>query len=130
MPILDLNRAGLAGLRCPETEIASDVPLADLAVLVPAGTSAVAIRFARFSDGRGFTMARHLREAMGHSGAILKCGHLIPDQAGYLRRCGFSHVEIGPGALAQWQRSLSLSPPQMQQILSGRRARNQDMATS
>ena len=75
-------------------------------------------------------MARHLREAMGHSGAILGCGHLIPDQAGYLRRCGFSHVEIGPGALAQWQRSLSLSPPKIQQVLSGRRARNQDMATS
>lgn len=67
---------------------------------------------------------------MGHSGAILGCGHLIPDQADYLRRCGFSHVEIAPGALAQWQRSLSLSPPPMQQMLSGRRSRNGDMATS
>jgi uncharacterized protein (DUF934 family) len=128
--ILDLNSAGLAGLCRAETEIASDVPLADLAGLVPAGSSAVAIRFARFSDGRGFTLARHLREAMGHGGAILGFGHLIPDQADYLRRCGFSHVEIAPGALAQWQRSLSLSPPSMQQILSGRRARNRDMATS
>jgi len=127
---LDLNRAGLAALRHPETEIASDVPLAGLAKLVPAGTSAVAIRFARFSDGRGFTLARHLREAMGHGGTILGCGHLLPDQAGYLRRCGFSHVEIAPGALAQWQGSLSLSPPPMQQILSDGRARDRDMATS
>ena len=130
MSILDLNSAGLAGLPRPETEIAADVPPAGLAGLVPAGISAVAIRFARFSDGRGFTLARHLREAMGHSGVVLGCGHLIPDQADYLRRCGFSHVEIAPGALAQWQRSLSLSPPPMQQILSGRRARDCDMATS
>ena len=78
----------------------------------------------------GFTLARHLREAMGHSGVVLGCGHLIPDQADYLRRCGFSHVEIAPGALAPWQRSLSLSPPPMQQILSGGRARDRNMATS
>ena len=71
----------------------------------------------------GFTLARHLREAMGHSGVVLGCGHLIPDQADYLRRCGFSHVEIAPGALA-------LSPPPMQQILSGGRARDRNMATS
>ena len=130
MAFLDLNSGGLAGSRRPETEIAADVPPAGLAGLVPAGTSAVAIRFARFSDGRGFTLARHLREAMGHSGVVLGCGHLIPDQADYLRRCGFSHVEIAPGALAQWQRSLSLSPPPMQQILSGGRARDRNMATS
>ena len=130
MSILDLNSAGLAGLPGPETEIAADVPPAGLAGLVPAGISAVAIRFARFSDGRGFTLARHLREAMGHSGVVLGCGHLIPDQADYLRRCGFSHVEIAPGALAQWQRSLSLSPPPMQQILSGGLAQDWNMATS
>ena len=52
------------------------------------------------------------------------------DQADYLRRCSFSHLEIAPGALAQCQRSLSLSPPPMQQMLSGRRSRNRDMATS
>ena len=130
MSVLDLNSAGLAGLPRPETEIAADVPPAGLAGLVPAGISAVAIRFARFSDGRGFTLARHLRGAMGHSGGVLGCGHLIPDQADYLRRCVFSHVEIAPGALAQWQRSLSLSPPPMQQILSGGRARDRNMATS
>ena len=45
------------------------------------------------------------------------------------RFCG-RHVEIAPGALAQWQRSLSLSPPPMQQILSGGRARDRNMATS
>ena len=99
-----------------------------LAGLVPSKSSVVAIRFDRFSDGRGFTIARRLREALGHSGAILASGHLIPDQAGYLRRCGFSHAEIAPGSLRQWR--LSLSPPPMQQLLSGRRARDQDAATS
>ncbi|MEC8261954.1 MAG: DUF934 domain-containing protein [Pseudomonadota bacterium] len=101
-----------------------------LAGLVPSKSSVVAIRFYRFSDGRGFTIARRLREALGHSGAILASGHLIPDQAGYLRRCGFSHAEIAPGSLRQWRLSLSLSPPPMQQLLSGRRARDQDAASS
>ena len=112
------------------SEMRSKAKLQLLAGLVPSKSSVVAIRFDRFSDGRGFTIARRLREALGHSGAILASGHLIPDQADYLRRCGFSHVEIAQGTLARWQRSLSLFPPPMQQILSGGRARDRNMATS
>ena len=67
---------------------------------------------------------------MGHSGIVLRCGHLIPDQANYLCHGVCSHVEIAPRALAKWQRSRSLSPPPMQQILSGGRARDRNMATS
>ena len=71
---------------------------------------------------------RNLLEAMGHSGIVLRCGHLIPDQANYLCHGVCSHVESAPRALAQWQRSLSLSPLPMQQILSGGRARDRNMA--
>ena len=75
-------------------------------------------------------MARNLLEAMGHCGTVLRCGHLIPDQANYLCYGVCSDVEIAPRALAQWQRSLSLSSPPMQQILSGERGRDHNMATS
>jgi len=134
MDIFDLHSAGLAALpdagRAAVIDIATDVAPADLASLVPAGTGCVAIRFPRFSDGRGFTLARHLREALGHEGAIVARGHLIPDQAVYLLRCGFSHVEIERGALAQWRHTLALSPPSMQQVLASRRARASRAATS
>ena len=130
MGICDLNSAGLVTRPHIGVELAADIPPADLGGLVPAGTDCVAIRFARFSDGRGFTLARHLREVRGHGGAILACGHLIPDQAVYLARCGFSHVEIAPGSLPHWQRALSFSPPVMQQVLSSRRARDHRAATS
>jgi len=130
MEILDLRSAGLTTLPTHGEAVATDVPPAGLSALVPAGTEIVAIRFPRFTDGRGFTLARHLREALGYKGAILACGHLIPDQAGYLHRCGFTHVEIAARSLGQWQRALSFSPPSMQQMLSSRRARDRQAATS
>jgi uncharacterized protein (DUF934 family) len=80
--------------------------------------SPVIIHFASFSDGRGFTMARHLREIVGYCHRLLASGHLIPDQADYLRRCGFTHVEIDMRNEKQWRRSLALSPPPMQRVLA------------
>lgn len=130
MEILDLSSSGLVALSCNGEDITTDVPPADLGGLVPPGTGCVAIRFPRFSDGRGFTLARHLREAFGHKAPILARGHLIPDQAVYLLRCGFSHVEIERGSLAQWRHALALSPPSMQQVLASRRARDPEAATS
>jgi uncharacterized protein (DUF934 family) len=130
MAVFDLNSAELVALPCQGEAVETDVSPHDLAKLGSAGTAVIAIRFERFSDGRGFTVARHLREAHRYEGAILAVGHLIPDQATYLRRCGVSHVEIEPGALAQWQRSLSLSAPPMQRLLSSQRARYPGAATS
>jgi len=130
MDILYLASAEPVELEYEGEGVATDTVTGDLAALVPADAACVAIRFARFSDGRGFTLARHLRDALAYRGAVLACGHLIPDQAVYLHRCGFSHVEIAPESLAQWQRSLSLSAPPMQQVLASRRARDHRMATS
>ena len=134
MDMFDLNSAELAMLPDADgaavIDVAADVAPADLGSLVPGGTDCVAVRFPRFSDGQGFTLARHLREVLGHEGAIVARGHLMPDQAVYLLRCGFSHVEIERGSLAQWRQALSLSPPSMQQVLASRRAREPRMATS
>ena len=84
---------------------------------------ALAIRFDRFSDGRGFTVARYVREVLGFTGKLVAQGHVIPDQADYLRRCGFTHVEIDRDAARQWRRSLALAPPAMQRILGSQRSR-------
>ena len=60
----------------------------------------------------------HLREIVGYCHRLLASGHLIPNQADYLRRCGFTHVEIDMRNEKQWRRSLALSPPPMQRVLA------------
>ena len=63
----------------------------------------IAINFPVFSDGRGFTIARRLRTSAGFTGTIVATGHIIPDQADYLFRCGFTVAEIKPDQQAYWQ---------------------------
>jgi uroporphyrin-III C-methyltransferase/precorrin-2 dehydrogenase/sirohydrochlorin ferrochelatase len=70
------------------------------------------------------------REALGFTGHLVAQGHVIPDQADYLRRCGFTHVEIDRQAARQWRRSLALAPPAMQRILGSQRGRATDPARS
>ncbi len=53
----------------------------------------VTIRFAAFSDGRGFGIARELR-ARGFKGRLRASGYLISDQYAMARRVGFDEVEI------------------------------------
>ena len=49
----------------------------------------VVINFPVFTDGRGFSYARELRER-GFKGELRASGHFIRDQLTYLRRCGFN----------------------------------------
>lgn len=72
-------------------DIASDVKPEDLPDV--AGADLVTIAFPAFSDGRGFTLARHLR-AKGFAGRLRAKGHVIADQYSMARRAGFDEVEI------------------------------------
>ncbi|HEV7372089.1 DUF934 domain-containing protein [Arenibaculum sp.] len=56
--------------------------------------SLVAVEFAKFRDGRGFSTARELRERHGFAGEIRALGHTLPDQYRFLLRCGFTTVAI------------------------------------
>ena len=53
----------------------------------------IAIDFPVFTDGRGFSYARALREG-GFKGELRACGHFIRDQLTYLRRCGFDAFQM------------------------------------
>lgn len=67
----------------------------------------VAINFPVFTDGRGFSSARELRE-LGYSGEIRATGHFIRDQLHYLKRCGFDAFELADGVdPEQWLQSLA-----------------------
>lgn len=73
-------------------DLASDTDPADLAGSLE-GVQFVRVDFPSFADGRGFTIARHLR-LMGYKGRLRAKGHVISDQYAMARRCGFDEVEI------------------------------------
>ena len=53
----------------------------------------IRIRFASYGDGRGFSLARGLRE-QGYAGHLRAAGHLISDQFRHALQSGFDDVEI------------------------------------
>lgn len=53
----------------------------------------IRIPFPSFADGRGFSLAKQLRQA-GFEGTLRAVGHVIADQYGFARTCGFDEVEI------------------------------------
>jgi uncharacterized protein (DUF934 family) len=62
--------------------------------------SVIAIPFPSFADGRGFTIARQLRQ-LGYSGTLRATGHLIADQYPLARRVGIDEVAISPEIAAR-----------------------------
>ena len=48
----------------------------------------VAVAFPAFTDGRGYSTARILREFMGYRGDIRAVGNVLLDQIPLMRRCG------------------------------------------
>ncbi len=55
--------------------------------------SLVAVNFPVFTDGRGFSYGRELRER-GYTGELRAVGGFIRDQLHYLKRCGFSAFQM------------------------------------
>lgn len=49
----------------------------------------VAINFPAFADGRGFSLARILRDQFRYDGEIRAIGDVLVDQLFYMQRCGF-----------------------------------------
>ena len=56
----------------------------------------VAIRFADFNDGRGYSIAVLLRERLGFTGTVRAVGDVLRDQLFYLLRCGFDQFAPRP----------------------------------
>lgn len=54
----------------------------------------IGVDFPAFTDGRGFSYARLLRERLHYQGEIRALGHFIPDQLGYLLRVGFNGFQF------------------------------------
>jgi uncharacterized protein (DUF934 family) len=81
-----------------EETLAPDTPLADLAQHLH--RDLIAIDFPSMGDGRGFSLARRLRE-LGFKGRLRAAGRLIADQYAMARRVGFDEVEVAPDIAAR-----------------------------
>ena len=62
----------------------------DVATLLPflGRLALIEVSFPSFTDGRGYSAARTLREA-GYIGELRAVGDVLVDQLAYMRRCGF-----------------------------------------
>ncbi|MGF1476339.1 MAG: DUF934 domain-containing protein [Geminicoccaceae bacterium] len=60
----------------------------------------IRIPFPSFADGRGFSVAKRLR-SLGYRGRLRAHGHVIADQYGLARSCGFDEIEIDDALAAR-----------------------------
>ena len=54
----------------------------------------IACDFPAFTDGRGFSIGRLLRERYGFTGELRAVGDVFKDTINYLSRCGFTAFEV------------------------------------
>ena len=56
--------------------------------------SVIAINFAKFTDGRGYSLCRLLRDRYRYSGELRAVGDVLQDQLFYLKRSGFNAFAV------------------------------------
>jgi uncharacterized protein (DUF934 family) len=64
-------------------------PTADIAAALQK-LPLIAIHFPVFADGRGFSIARLLRERFAYTGELRAFGYVLRDQLCFMKRCGFN----------------------------------------
>lgn len=98
--LIESGEALFDGWRSVGVEIKTDVEPEILAPFINR-LGLIAIRFDSFKDGRGFTLARMLRERGGFSAEIRATGDILPDQILFLLRVGFSTFELSESVPAK-----------------------------
>ena len=85
-----IERYPALGVRVTSDKLPTDIPDVDRLALI-------AIEFPKFTDGRGYTIARQLRQRFGFRGELRAVGWVLRDQLFYMERCGFDAFELKPG---------------------------------
>jgi uncharacterized protein (DUF934 family) len=57
----------------------------------------IAIQFPRFTDGRGYSVAKLLRDRFGYLGQLRAVGWVLRDNLLYMERVGFNAFDLLPG---------------------------------
>ncbi|RDB43331.1 DUF934 domain-containing protein [Halomonas sp. DQ26W] len=74
--------------------LGSDTELTPELAAELANAPLIAIDFPKFTDGRGYSTARLLRERFGYTGEIRAVGDVLVDQVFFLTRCGFDALSL------------------------------------
>lgn len=85
-----LDRFPVLGVRVGSDKLPTDIPDLDRLALI-------AIEFPRFTDGRGYSVARMLRDRYKFTGELRAVGWVLRDQLFYMERCGFNAFELKAG---------------------------------
>ena len=81
----------------PKEKVLRLEPADDPASISLEGVARVEVNFPKFGDGRGYSIARLLRERYGYRGELRAVGHITRDLLFYLESCGFDAFELRPG---------------------------------
>ena len=85
------NRAPLGvRLRSDQSPIAIAEDLKRLSLIV--------LEFPKFTDGRGYSHARALRQRLGYKGELRAVGNVLRDQYLFMDRCGIDSIELADDA--------------------------------
>ncbi|MXV45091.1 DUF934 domain-containing protein [Saccharibacter sp. 17.LH.SD] len=93
----------------PEAQVVRLHPDDSIEALKPflGNLSLIILNFPVFRDGRAFTQARALREYEHYRGEIRVEGHILPDQAEFLKQCGVDTVVLPEGSdVTLWEEQL------------------------
>ena len=61
----------------------------------------IAVNFPKFSDGRGYSIGRLLRERYGYKGELRAVGEVARDHVHAMEQCGFNAFQLREGEDAQ-----------------------------
>ena len=96
MATLIKNRQIVAQLSPPDLVLA---PTDDPALVAGAVGHAkvIAVNFPKFSDGRGYSIGRLLRDRYGYKGELRAVGEVARDHLHAMAQCGFDAFELRAG---------------------------------
>jgi uncharacterized protein (DUF934 family) len=96
MAILIKNRQIVTQLSPPDLVLeATDDPAAVAAAVGQARV--IAVNFPKFSDGRGYSLGRLLRERLGYKGELRAVGEVARDHLHAMAQCGFDAFQLREG---------------------------------
>jgi len=99
MATLIKERRVVANPPSPEGEVIRLEPQDDPASVAARlqKVSLIEINFPKFGDGRGFSIARLLRERYGYKGELRAVGQVARDHLHYMEQCGFDAFLLRDG---------------------------------
>ena len=99
METLIKERRVVANPSQPDGEVLRLEPQDDLSVLTEKikGAARIDVNFPKFGDGRGFSIARLLRERYGYKGELRAVGQVGRDHLYYMEQCGFDAFLLREG---------------------------------